>query len=93
MAYVNNGYQRTLMIAHKKYINGLFDSTVFYDGSQTFSFNGNLYYALTIDDLQKCSLDYYNTRLSDWVGYCLANYSITIDPAGARAYNTTACPL
>jgi hypothetical protein len=101
MSYINNGYQRFCSLTITESINGVVVSTNVLPFTSAFTQNGFSYPALNVTDpqeLAKLDIASYEERATAYAAYVVANYQsqypgLTVDPTGARVYNTTACPI
>ncbi len=97
MAYVNTGYERSLVMRIDRATQGVSLSGYpkIYDGKTAFS----TYQVITDDELSKLGLSEYNQRLTDFQNYVSAiegivDFSAQVNFGDeARRINETACPI
>lgn len=75
MAYINNGYERTLDINIIEYINGVIINKVVESGLGSFSYGNNTYYNITVINMQELSESDYETRMNDFCNYLQVKYN------------------
>lgn len=98
MAYITNGYKRSLVITINRLVDGVVDSDYphVYDGQGQFVYNGTTYPALTDDEVAKLTTFQFQTRLNivkQWVKS--QELGITGNESfwnGSSSYDTSVCP-
>jgi len=97
MAYVNTGYQRSLTLVVKKYVNGSESSRTVYNGKLAFSIGQKSYGAISDTTLAQMDQSAYEDRLNDFIEYVEQQVPVVADVteegSEARRYNTTSCPF
>lgn len=99
MAYVNTGYQRSLTLVVKKYVNSSESSRTVYNGKLAFSIGQKSYGAISDTTLVQMDQSAYEDRLNDFIEYVeqqvpgLVVADVTEEGSEARRYNTTSCPF
>jgi hypothetical protein len=103
MSYINNGYERTLDINIIAYINGINNGGVVESGLGSFSYSGNTYPAISINDMQDISESDYENRMNDFCDYLQVKYNGLIIQNRAvngnatdnlpRRLNSGGCPI
>ena len=89
MAYVNTGYQRSLTLVVKKYVNGSESSRTVYNGKLAFSIGQKSYGV--ISDTTLAQMDQSEYVEQQVPGLVVAD--VTEEGSEARRYNTTSCPF
>lgn len=99
MAYVNTGYQRSLTLVVKKYVNGSESSRAVYNGKLAFTIDQKSFGAISNMDLAQMDQSDYEDRLNAFIEYVerqvpgLVVADVTEEGSEARRYNTTSCPF
>lgn len=99
MAYVNTGYQRSLTLVVKKYINDSESSRTIYNGKLAFSIGQKSFGAISDTALAQMDQRTYEDRLNAFIEYVeqqvpgLIVADVTEEGSEARRYNTTSCPV
>lgn len=99
MAYVNTGYQRSLTLVVKRYVNGSESSRTTYDGRLAFTVGQKSYGAISAATLSQMDQSDYEERLAAFIDYVeqqvpgLDVAQVTEAGSEARRYNTTSCPF
>lgn len=99
MAYVNTGYQRSLTLVVKKYVNGSESSRTTYDGRLAFTIGQKSFGAISNTTLSQMDQSAYEDRLNAFINYVeqqvpgLVVADVTEEGSEARRQNTTSCPF
>jgi hypothetical protein len=92
---INSGFVRSLTFSITKYVNGVVDSVVTFDGKQAF----DTYSFISNAELRAMVYADYVKRLNDYVAWFVANHAAeypgmaAVDSSGARVLNTGLCPI